>query len=67
MISANQLSVHGAVADMCNEVPKDLGAQVKLHAPDHLKKMEIPTELSIAENPSNARNTVQEYERKFER
>ena len=24
VISANQLSIHGAVADLCNEVPKDL-------------------------------------------
>ena len=26
VISVNQLSVYGAIADSCNEVPKDLGA-----------------------------------------
>ena len=46
MISANQLSFYGAVADLCNEVPKDLRAPGKLAAPNHLAKMEIPTDLS---------------------
>ena len=67
VISANQLSIYGAVAVLCNEVPKDLRAPVKPAAPDHLEKMEIPTDLSIAENSNNAqqrRNPVQEHERK---
>ena len=64
MISANQLSVHGARADLCNELPKDLGAPGNLAAPDHLEKMEIPTDLSIADNSSNAQQRG--YERKFE-
>ena len=69
MISTNQLSIHGAIADLCDEVPKGIRAQGKPAAPDHLEKMEIPTDLSIAENSTNAqqrRNLVQEYERKFE-
>ena len=41
-ISANQLSVCGATADLCNELPKDLRAPGKLAAPDHLETMEIP-------------------------
>ena len=48
VISANQ-SVYGAVADLCNDLSKDLRAPGKLAATDHLEKMEIPTELSIAE------------------
>ena len=43
VMSANQLTVYGARANLCNEVPKDLRAPVKLAAPDHLETMEIPT------------------------
>ena len=69
MISANQLSVYGAVADLCNELPKDLGAPGKLAAPDHLETMETPTRHSAEETQTNAQQRgilVQEYERKFE-
>ena len=69
MISANQLSVYWAVADLCNELPKDLRAPGKPAAPDHLEKVEIPTVLSIAENSTIAqqrRNLRQWYKRKFE-
>ena len=69
LISANQLSVHGAIADMCREVSKDFRALGKLAAPDHLEKMEMLTALSIAENSTNAQQRgylVQEYDRKFE-
>ena len=48
-ISANQPSVYGATADLCNELPKDLWAPVKLAAPDHLETMEIPTRPSAEE------------------
>ena len=54
VISANQLSVYGATADLCNELPKDLRAREKPAALDHLETMEIPTELSIAEKSTNA-------------
>ena len=42
IISANQLSVHGAMADLCKELPKDSERSGKLEAPDHLETMEIP-------------------------
>ena len=54
VISANQLGVFGAVADLCNELSKGVRASVKLDAPDHLEKMEILIDLSIAENPTSA-------------
>ena len=47
--------MYGGVADFCKEVPEDLRAPVKPAALDHLEKMEIPPDLSIAENSSNAR------------
>ena len=47
VISANQLSIYGAVTDLCNEVSKDFRAPVKLAALDHLEKMKIPTDLSL--------------------
>ena len=69
VISANQLSVYGAVADLCDELSEGVEASGKLEAPDHLETMEIPTDLSIAETRTNALqrgNLVQEYERQFE-
>ena len=66
VISASQLSIYGAKADLCDEGESWKG---KPAAPDHVEKMEIPTDLSIAENSINAqqrRHPVQEYERKFE-
>ena len=51
LIFADQLSVHGAVADLCNELSEDFRASGKPEAPDHL--MEIPTGLSIAETHTN--------------
>ena len=54
VISANQLSIHGAIADLCDEVPKGIRAPGIPAAPEHLEKMEIPTDLSIAENSTNA-------------
>ena len=59
----------GAVADLCNELSKGVGASGKPDAPDHVEKMEISTDISIAENPTNAqhrRNLVQEHDRKFQ-
>ena len=69
IISPNQLSVYGSVAQSCNEVPKDLRAPVKPAALGHLDMMEIPSNLFFADNSANAQqcsNLVQEYERKFE-
>ena len=67
--TANQLSVYGAIADLCHELSEDFRASGKPEAPDHVETMEIPAGPSIAETQTNAqqrRNLVQEYERKFE-
>ena len=64
VISANHISIYWTM----DEVPKDLRVPGKLAARDHLEKMEFPTDLSIAENSTNAQqrwNLVQEYERKI--
>ena len=69
VISANQLSVYGAIADLCNELSKDLGVAGKLAVFDHLEMMEIPTRRSAEETETNAQQReilVQEHERKFE-
>ena len=61
VISANQLSVHGAIADLCMELSEE--------APDHLETMEILTNPSIAGSHTNEQpqgNLVQDYERTFE-
>ena len=66
IISVNQLSIYGAIADLCDEVPKDIRAPGKPAAPDHLEKMEIPTGPSTEETQTNAeqrRNLVQEHKR----
>ena len=54
MISADRLSAHGAIADLCNELSEDLGAPGKPAAPDHLETMEIPTGTSAEETRTNA-------------
>ena len=54
VISASQLSVYAAIADLCNELSKDLRASEKPDAPDHLETMEIPSGLSNAETLTNA-------------
>ena len=38
VFSANQLSIYGAIADLCDEVPKGTGAPEKLAAPEHLER-----------------------------
>ena len=63
-ISANQLSVHGAVADLCKELSEDSERSVKLEASDHLETMEIPVGLHT--NAQQHGNLVQDYERRFE-
>ena len=49
IISANQLSVYGAVADLCRELSKDTMASEKLEAHDLLETTEIPTEPPTAD------------------
>ena len=72
VISANQLSIYGAVADMCREVSKDIMALGKPEAhaaQDPLETMEIPTELSTADPRADEQrrwNLLQENEQQFE-
>ena len=48
VFSVNQLSIHGAVADMIEELPVGQGAPVKPIAPGQLDKVEILTQLLLA-------------------
>ena len=69
VISANQLSVYGAVADLCNELSEEFWASGKPAAPDHLETMAIRTDPSVAGPHTNEQqqgNLVQNYERRFE-
>ena len=69
VISANQLSIHGAIADRCDEVPKRVRAPVKPAAPKHLEKVEIPAVLLKAANSTNEQQWVnlrQKHEPVFE-
>ena len=69
VISANQLSVFGARADLCKEVSEDSRAPGKSEAPDHLETMETPVGRSTSGSHTNEQrqgNLVQDYERKFE-
>ena len=50
VISVNQLSVYGAVAELCKELARDSSGARKPAANDHLESMVIPTEFLTA-NP----------------
>ena len=68
-ISVNQLSIDGAVADLCEELSKASEVAGKLATNEDLESMEIPTELPIADPHTNAElqgNLLRYYERKFE-
>ena len=54
VISANQLSVYGAIPDLCHEISEDFRALAKPEAPDHLDTMEFLTDPSIPETQTNA-------------
>ena len=69
IISVNQLSVYGAVADLCKELSNDSEVAGKPAANEDLEPMEIPTELPTADPHTNARlegNLMRDYEHKFE-
>ena len=68
VISVNQLSIYGAVADLCKELSKDSRVSRKPAANGYLETMEIPTELPIADPHTDAelQGNLQDYERKFE-
>ena len=68
VVSANQLSVYGAAADLCRELSEDSGASVNLDAPEHLETMGIPTEPYIDDPHTDKKrqgNLVQDFEREF--
>ena len=54
VISVNQLSIYGAVADLCRELSKDSEVSAKLAANEDLESMEILRELPIADPHTNA-------------
>ena len=66
VISANQLSIHGAIANLCDEAPKRIRVPVKSAAPKHLEEVEITTPMNSSgettartqnKNSSNCRKT----------
>ena len=71
VMSANQLSIYGAAADICTEVSKDTMASGKpeAHAEDPLETMEIPTEPPTADprtDEQRRRNLLDKFEQQIE-
>ena len=69
-ISTNQVSVYGAVADLCGELARDSRGMEKLATNENLKSIVIPTEFPIANPISQTHTEVQgnmlrEYEQIF--
>ena len=50
LVSVNQLSIHGAAADLCKEIARDSSCAGKPAANEYLESMVIPTEFPTA-NP----------------
>ena len=70
VISVKQLSIHGAVADMIEELPVGQKAPGKPTAPGQLDKQEILTQPLLAEMQANEErqgNLLQEHEQRFEK
>ena len=70
VISVNQLSLYGAVADMIAELPVDQRAPGKPVASGQLDEQQILTQPPLAELPSNEErqgNLLQEHEERFEK
>ena len=70
VISVNQLSIYGAVADLCEELARDSSSAGKPAANENLGSMVVPTEFLIANTISQTdadveRNLLREYEQKF--
>ena len=70
VISFNQLSVYGAVADLCKELAKDSAGAGKPAANENLESLVIPTEFPIANPISQTdaevhRKLLREHEQKF--
>ena len=69
VISVNQLSLYGAVADMIAELPVNQRAPGKPGASGQLEKQEILTQSPLAELQANEErhgNLLQEYEQRIE-
>ena len=70
VISVNQLSIYGKVADMIEELPVGQKTPVKPAAPSQLAKQEIIPQPPLAETQANEErqgNLLQEYEQWFEK
>ena len=66
----NQLSVYGAVADLCRELARNSRGTGKPAANENLESMVTPTEFLIADTLSQTDadvqgNLLREYEQKF--
>ena len=69
IISANQLTIYEAAADLCRELPKHSRASGKPDVNDHLETMDIPTEHSNPDHRADGEqqgNLLLEHERKIE-
>ena len=69
IMSVNQLSIYGAVADSCEESSDDSEVAVKPAANEDSESVEIPTELPVTDLHINAEsqgNLLQDCEHKFE-
>ena len=69
VISVNQLTLHGAIADLIKELPVDQRAPGKLVALDQMEQ-EIRTQPPLTEVQANEErqgNLLQVYERRFEK
>ena len=69
IISVHQLSIYGAVADLCKELSTASEVAGKPAANEDVETTEIPTELPIADPHTNAKlqgNLLRDYEHKFE-
>ena len=70
IISVNQLSIYGAVADLCKQLARDSSSQGKPAANENWGSMVIPTEFPTANTISQTDADVQgnllpEYEQKW--
>ena len=69
VISVNQLSIYGAVADLCRELSKISRVSGKVDANEYLETVGILAALPTADPHTDAElqgNLLQDYERKFE-
>ena len=70
VISFNQLSIYGAVADLCKELARDSPSAGKPAANENWESMVVPTEFPHANTISQTDmslqgNLLREYEQKF--